>query len=447
MEECKGNINSYCYCCGHFISLLEKHTEHVNYRAPSEQFKLLYEVYFDQQLISGVPWVPKWICGLCYKTMLAWRSSNGKTQMKFGVPMIWTQPNRENIHDKNNCYACANHFDIHLLRNMKKYNYKAVRCAQLPLPHDENIPFKFPSPPGGATIPLSAVSTPSTVVTTTETLSEQMEDPLYLPGSTELREPVPLTQDRMDYIVAKLGLSQRNSEELARFLKMYHLLAPETKVTGYRSRQSDLQAFFTVNEEKTYAYCDNVSTLMIAMDIEYDPKEWRLFIDASKASLKAVILHRSNKKPAIPLAYSTETKESHDVLKKNLSDIQYEEHNWKLCCDLKVVAMLCGLQSGYTKHMCFLCDWNSRYMDRTSYSHQYDKKDWEMRKEHRIGTKNVLENALVEKEKILLPPLHIKLGIVKNYIKTIYKDPNVAKCLKEEVFKGLSEEKLKNGMY
>jgi len=29
----------------------------------------------------------------------------------------------------------------------------------------------------------------------------------------------------------------------------------------------------------------------------------------------------------------------------------------KLCGDLKVIALLTGLQQGYTKYMCFLCEW------------------------------------------------------------------------------------------
>ena len=36
------------------------------------------------------------------------------------------------------------------------------------------------------------------------------------------------------------------------------------------------------------------------------------------------------------------------------------QFNWKICSDLKVVSLLLGLQLGYTKHMCFLCPWNSR---------------------------------------------------------------------------------------
>lgn len=66
-------------------------------------------------------------------------------------------------------------------------------------------------------------------------------------------------------------------------------------------------------------------------DIEYNSAEWRLFIDSSKNSLKAVILHVKNKIPAIPVAYSTQTKETYKVMEQILEDIDYnnEDHQWQ----------------------------------------------------------------------------------------------------------------------
>lgn len=37
----------------------------------------------------------------------------------------------------------------------------------------------------------------------------------------------------------------------------------------------------------------------------------------------------------------------------------YADHKWNLCDNLKVVAVLLGLELEYTKYMCFLCLWNS----------------------------------------------------------------------------------------
>lgn len=69
-----------------------------------------------------------------------------------------------------------------------------------------------------------------------------------------------------------------------------------------------------------------------------------LFIDSFKSSLKAVLLHQTNSKPSVPVASSVEMKETYDSLKTILQEVDYNKHRWKLCCDLKVVAILPGLQ-------------------------------------------------------------------------------------------------------
>ncbi|GBM57123.1 hypothetical protein AVEN_237368-1 [Araneus ventricosus] len=53
-------------------------------------------------------------------------------------------------------------------------------------------------------------------------------------------------------------------------------------------------------------------------------------------------------------------KETYETLKHMLSSIEYSDHSWHICADLKVIAVLVGLQAGYTKFCCFLCQWDSR---------------------------------------------------------------------------------------
>jgi hypothetical protein len=57
---------------------------------------------------------------------------------------------------------------------------------------------------------------------------------------------------------------------------------------------------------------------MDAMHVRHRPEQWRLFIDVSKTSLKAVLLHNGNKLPSIPVAYAPSTQ------KKNV--YHYAEH-------------------------------------------------------------------------------------------------------------------------
>jgi len=53
-------------------------------------------------------------------------------------------------------------------------------------------------------------------------------------------------------------------------------------------------------------------------------------------------------------------KESYESMKVLLGKIMYDEFKWKLCGDLKVLALLLRMQHEYTKYCCFLCQWDSR---------------------------------------------------------------------------------------
>ena len=106
---------------------------------------------------------------------------------------------------------------------------------------------------------------------------------------------------------------------------------------------------------KDLCYCKDVEGLLNAVGIDHDPTEWRLFIDSSTKSLKAVLLHKGNIYPSIPLAYSLQTKEDYENVKQLLIKINYAQFKWYVCGDFKILGVLLGLQSGYTKYSCFLC--------------------------------------------------------------------------------------------
>ena len=64
----------------------------------------------------------------------------------------------------------------------------------------------------------------------------------------------------------------------------------------------------------------------------------------------------------------------------------------------------------------------------------------------RPGSYNVIREPLVKETKILLPPLHIKLGLIKQYVKAL--------CVTSEAFKEisamfpkLSADKIRNGIF
>jgi len=126
----------------------------------------------------------------------------------------------------------------------------------------------------------------------------------------------------------------------------------------YRGRLQEFKDFFS--QEDGVVFCSDVCSIMEVLGNEYNPDQWRLFIDSSRVSLKVVLLHNGNRFPSVPLAHAANMKESYESMKLLLEKIKYDEFKWKLCGDLKVVALLLGMQLGYTKYCCLLCEWDSR---------------------------------------------------------------------------------------
>ena len=89
--------------------------------------------------------------------------------------------------------------------------------------------------------------------------------------------------------------------------------------------------------------------------------------------------------------------------------------------------------------LCFLCMWDSR--DCAQY---YTKKDWPLREELVPCTeKNIIIDPLVDRDRILFPSLHIKLGLI---IKALDKDGDCFTYLCQ-TFPGLTMGKLTAGIF
>ncbi len=135
----------------------------------------------------------------------------------------------------------------------------------------------------------------------------------------------------------------------------------------------------------------------------YSADEWRLFIDSSSKSLKAVVLHSGTKYPSLPLAHSEHLKEIYSSVKLLLETLNYK-YGWKVIGDFKMVAFLMGLQ-GFTKNSCFVCFWDSR--DRTAHC---QRKHCPLKTDTTVGAHNIKHEPLVNPQKVLFPPLYIKLA-------------------------------------
>jgi len=75
----------------------------------------------------------------------------------------------------------------------------------------------------------------------------------------------------------------------------------------YSQSSSAVGAFF--RKEGDLVFCYDVDGLVNALGMKQDPQEWRLFIDSSKLSLKAVLLRNGNQHPSIPVGQAVHMKE------------------------------------------------------------------------------------------------------------------------------------------
>jgi len=125
------------------------------------------------------------------------------------------------------------------------------------------------------------------------------------------------------------------------------------------------------------------------------PKAWRRIVDSSKFILKVVLLHNRNIHLSVLTTHSVHMKETYENLDLLLKATSYSKYWWNICEDSKVLGLLLGTQSGYTKVCCFLCEWDSRAIDK-----HYKIEDWPTRENSVSGKKFVRHQLLVGNDKL-----------------------------------------------
>ena len=92
--------------------------------------------------------------------------------------------------------------------------------------------------------------------------------------------------------------------------------------------------------------------------------------------------------------------------------------------------------------MCFLCLWHS-----PDDSNHFKKKAWETRKILTVGRFSRKHTPLVNPENVLLAPLHIKLGLMKTFVKAMNHDSAAFMYSKEKFGLFKSEARLKEEVF
>ena len=415
--KCINQPNLFCYICGLFTPTKMQ-------RNITEFIENVYNAYFQFPLgHKDKDWAPHSVCNSCNSHLTDWFHGKRPSGLKFGVPMIWREPSNH----LEDCYFCLSKIKGLTAKNRGKGHYPDVPSATRPIQHSSSLPVPMPPENFNPSSASDAVQTETDSSATGE--------------SEDKNVPHLLTQAALNDLIRDLDLSKDKSELLASRLKQRNLLQEGVCITFARKRHSDISNFFSM--KGSLCYCHDAEGLMMHMCTTepYDPTCWRLFIDSGKDSLKAILLHNGNRLPSIPLAHGAKMPETHATMNVVLSKLNYSKHQWNICGDLKVIALLLGLQLGYTKHMCFLCLWDSR-----ADAEHYIKKDWPVRPEPTVGRYNCRCLPLVDPKKVFLPPLHLKLGLIKNFIKAMDKTKPGFKYILQKLGSIVSEAKLKEGV-
>ena len=154
-----------------------------------------------------------------------------------------------------------------------------------------------------------------------------------------------------------------------------------------------------------------------------------------------MLLRNGNKFACVPIGHSVIIKEHYLNVKMVLQKLRCSEHNWAKCLDFKLVNFLLGQKGGFTKHPCFLYYWDSHATDQ-----HWVKRDLTEREDFAVGNKNIINERVVNWDCIILSSLHIKLGLIKQLVKTLDEDCDCFNYI-AKTFPGLSMEKLKAGIF
>ena len=311
-------------------------------------------------------------------------------------------------------------------KNKKGINYPNPLSALRPVPHGPDL--LVPSPPDNLSDESESCS-----------LQSATQEMYFEPHQYD-RPIDKFIQSELIDLIRELQLNKENSELLGSRLREKNMLTSGVKFSWYRNREKEFRKYYAQEDQRVF--CTDICNILRQLGQgEFDSNTWRLFIDSSKRSLKAVFLHNSNLLASIPLAHSTNLPESYETLKLVLEEIKYHEHEWQIYGDLKIIGLLLGLQRGYTKCPCFLCEWDSRARNK-----HWETVHWPEREQLQPGSKNVWNVSFVDREETLLPPMHIKLGKMKQFVKVL--DRN-SPCFQDLCtrFSSLSHAKIREGIF
>lgn len=435
------NRNSFCFVCGLF-------TPKTKFRNITATIVKAYQEYFQMTYKPNLWYTPEIVCDYCHRSLAGFHKKDRRP--KYVFPMTWL-PRTEHLPEQ--CYFCLNHPGNSGVRYSTRENLTYIQVESI-IPAELRTENNLFSPlelfaesediemESDNILDHASTSQPISSTNLTEESKTRSEYDPSIGEAANIGIQHLITQADFNDLARDLNLSKRNTEILGSRLKQWNLVSQDFKISAVRKRffTESFDRYFEYHEEMKIAYCNDIDELFNNIGHPHDPNEWRLFVDSSVTSLKGVLLHIGNEYPSIPILYGIDLKETHETIKLVLELIKYEEHGWKICSDLKIVGILQGLKGGFAKHQCFLCHWEGRKRDL-----HYTNYHWDPRPENTINAQHSRDKLqLVPHEKIIIPPLHIKLGLIRNFTRALDAEGNAFSELKK-LFPKLSTAKIEAG--
>ena len=232
-------------------------------------------------------WALHFCCGSCRSALEGWMRGSRKC-MPFAIPRIWREPT--NHHDDS--YFCM--VDISKYKktkDRKKIIYPSIPSSIASVNHGPQL--LIPQPP--------------TTHAISSTSSEDDDADFGVDTQCSSKDPHFPNQKELDNLTRHLDLTKAKAEILSSHLKEWNLLAPSCKISKPRKRHATFANFYAMSSDcdhPSLCCCTDIQSLFQEIGIAYSASDWRLFIESSKRSLKAVLLHNGNVYPSIPIANS-----------------------------------------------------------------------------------------------------------------------------------------------
>ncbi|XP_052826093.1 uncharacterized protein LOC128248578 [Octopus bimaculoides] len=201
---------------------------------------------------------------------------------------------------------------VYSMKNKHKILYPNLDSTMRLVPHNGSLPIPVPLDDGIETSDDDADCHDSAA----------KED--YLADDDSFK-PQKFSQAELNDLVRDLSLSKDKAELLTARLKEKYLLKHGVRITYFRQRNVVLQTCFFV--EGLLCFCGNIDGLFECLSHNHDPAEWRLFIDSSKRSLKAVLRHNGNLRSSIPIAHSVHLHESYENMEFYFAQSEIRTHD------------------------------------------------------------------------------------------------------------------------